>query len=206
MSLVTEIFDYVKENPGINSVDLKRNFVNKVVSHCIGELEHKGAITCKGNTYYALIQEIQEITASLDDALDEAIQDLQNKDHEKCKYKKCPKCNVSAEGEYFVDSIFGFRKINGKTIPQSHCRNCRSNKKIELKDTTRQLDSTAIALNKRSNINIEGIIIQKEIPRTVFTKFGKRVDLELLHREHHQVMLSFLEFLVSKHSRYYLCK
>ena len=177
MSLVTDIFEYVKENPGINSVDLQRNFVNKVVSHCIAELEHKGAIACKGNTYYTIIQEIQEMTASLDDALNEAIQCLQNKDHEKCKYKKCPKCGVSAEGEYFVDSIFGFRKINGKTIPQSHCRNCRSHKKNELKDTTRQLDSIAIASNKRTNINIEGIIIQKEIPRTIITKFGKRVDV-----------------------------
>jgi hypothetical protein len=43
------------------------------------------------------------------------------------KYAKCPCCGKSALGEDKIMELFGFRfKPNGKRIPQSYCRECRS--------------------------------------------------------------------------------
>lgn len=43
------------------------------------------------------------------------------------KYAKCPCCGKSALGEDKIMELFGFRfKPNGKIVPQSYCRECRS--------------------------------------------------------------------------------
>jgi len=39
----------------------------------------------------------------------------------------CPKCGLHAKGLDEINEKFGFRKVGGKQIPQSHCRACRSN-------------------------------------------------------------------------------
>lgn len=38
---------------------------------------------------------------------------------------KCPKCGKEAHGKDEIDQFFGWRKVNGKTVPQSHCKKCR---------------------------------------------------------------------------------
>lgn len=38
---------------------------------------------------------------------------------------KCPCCNKQADGLDGIEKLFGFRKVNGKKIPQSYCRACR---------------------------------------------------------------------------------
>lgn len=38
----------------------------------------------------------------------------------------CPKCKLRAEGLDEIKEKFGFRKIKEKSIPQSHCRKCRT--------------------------------------------------------------------------------
>lgn len=43
------------------------------------------------------------------------------------KYAECPCCGKSALGEDKIMELFGFRfKPNGKIVPQSYCRECRS--------------------------------------------------------------------------------
>lgn len=43
------------------------------------------------------------------------------------KYAKCPCCGKSALGDDKIMELFGFRfKPNGKIVPQSYCRECRS--------------------------------------------------------------------------------
>lgn len=41
---------------------------------------------------------------------------------------KCPKCEKLADGYDEITEVFGWRTVNGKTIPQSHCRKCRAKK------------------------------------------------------------------------------
>ena len=49
-------------------------------------------------------------------------------------FKKCPQCNVQSKGRANVETIFGFRRVGEKTIPQSYCRECRKKeRKIILK-------------------------------------------------------------------------
>lgn len=40
--------------------------------------------------------------------------------------KTCPRCQVEAAGRAEIDSVFGFRLMNGTERPQSYCRPCRS--------------------------------------------------------------------------------
>ena len=43
------------------------------------------------------------------------------------KYAKCPKCGKLALGEDKIMKLFGYRfRPNGKIVPQSYCRECRS--------------------------------------------------------------------------------
>lgn len=42
-------------------------------------------------------------------------------------WAECPCCGVSAEGEAEIEEVFGYRNMgDGRTIPQSYCRECRS--------------------------------------------------------------------------------
>ena len=38
---------------------------------------------------------------------------------------KCPCCGKEANGKDEIDNLFGWRVVNGKTIPQSYCYACR---------------------------------------------------------------------------------
>jgi hypothetical protein len=52
------------------------------------------------------------------------------------KVKSCPKCGLTAEGEDRIGVVFGYRNVKYKTksgpvtksVPQSHCRDCRKTK------------------------------------------------------------------------------
>jgi phage N-6-adenine-methyltransferase len=48
--------------------------------------------------------------------------------------KTCPRCPASAEGREAVEAVFGFRRLNGKVIPQSWCRKCRAGGTMSLVD------------------------------------------------------------------------
>ena len=40
----------------------------------------------------------------------------------------CPKCDKVAKGSIEkIEELFGFRKWEGRTFPQSHCKDCRKN-------------------------------------------------------------------------------
>ena len=39
---------------------------------------------------------------------------------------KCPHCKKTANGKDELEKLFGWRKVKGKTIPQSYCRVCRN--------------------------------------------------------------------------------
>lgn len=39
---------------------------------------------------------------------------------------KCEHCGEKAKGRDELEKLFGWRKVNGKTIPQAWCRKCRS--------------------------------------------------------------------------------
>lgn len=43
------------------------------------------------------------------------------------EYAECPCCGKQAHGEDEIEEIFGYRNMgDGRTIPQSYCRDCRS--------------------------------------------------------------------------------
>ena len=42
----------------------------------------------------------------------------------------CPNCKRRANGISGIEEHFGWRIVGGKKIPQSHCRACRANKKL----------------------------------------------------------------------------
>lgn len=43
------------------------------------------------------------------------------------QYAQCPCCGKIAYGNEEIEEKFGYRKLhNGKIIPQSYCRECRS--------------------------------------------------------------------------------
>lgn len=40
---------------------------------------------------------------------------------------ECPRCGKTANGRNAIERLFGYRTMpNGEIIPQSHCRECRS--------------------------------------------------------------------------------
>lgn len=41
---------------------------------------------------------------------------------------ECPNCNEKANNYEEIEEKFGWRIVNGKKIPQSYCRKCRSKK------------------------------------------------------------------------------
>lgn len=41
-------------------------------------------------------------------------------------YAECPHCGKIVYGEEDIEDEFGFRNTGSKTIPQSWCRDCRS--------------------------------------------------------------------------------
>jgi hypothetical protein len=43
-------------------------------------------------------------------------------------YAQCPKCKKEAHGKDEIDKFFGWRTVNGKTVPQSQCKKCRPQK------------------------------------------------------------------------------
>ncbi len=43
------------------------------------------------------------------------------------EYAECPNCGLVAHGEDEIEEDFGYRNVgSGKSIPQSWCRDCRS--------------------------------------------------------------------------------
>lgn len=43
------------------------------------------------------------------------------------EYAECPRCGKTAIGEEEIKKEFGYRTMeDGKVIPQSHCKTCRS--------------------------------------------------------------------------------
>ena len=161
MSLVTDVFDFVKTNPGVDGMKIQNHFLNNIVSESISELETQNAIKWTFTGYYPLKEELNEFNLSLDDCIDEIEKIIKDR-----KFKECPKCHVSAEGNDRITQIFGFRNDKGKVIPQSYCRKCRRNhgKGTQFQYTT-DFVSVRKAKTLKDNINIEGIIIQKQINR-----------------------------------------
>ena len=43
----------------------------------------------------------------------------------------CPVCGKEADDYDSISSLFGWRKIKGKTLPQSYCIECRTKKSKE---------------------------------------------------------------------------
>lgn len=41
---------------------------------------------------------------------------------------ECPHCGKKAAGKDEIDKYFGWRIVNGKTVPQSWCYACRDKK------------------------------------------------------------------------------
>jgi len=39
---------------------------------------------------------------------------------------KCPKCGKEVNGYDEIEEKFGWRIVNGRKVPQSHCRKCRN--------------------------------------------------------------------------------
>lgn len=39
---------------------------------------------------------------------------------------ECPHCGKKANNKDEIDKLFGWRVVNGKTVPQSWCYECRS--------------------------------------------------------------------------------
>lgn len=46
--------------------------------------------------------------------------------------KSCPRCPTTADGKDEIDAAFGFRRLDGKTVPQSWCRSCRNGGRLPL--------------------------------------------------------------------------
>tara|TARA_Y100000310_G_C20157469_1_gene567528 strand:+ start:135 stop:290 length:156 start_codon:yes stop_codon:yes gene_type:complete len=44
---------------------------------------------------------------------------------------ECPNCKMKAKGKDELEERFGWRNVGGKTIPQSHCRKCRTIRKSD---------------------------------------------------------------------------
>ena len=123
MSLVTDVFDFVKSNPGIDGMDIQNHFYNDTVSESIVDLEKNSAIRWTEQGYFVIKQQITSIKLSLEDLISEVEEIIQDQIS-----TTCPKCQIHVNGKQNVEKIFGFRKIRGKIITQSYCRKCRGNK------------------------------------------------------------------------------
>ena len=166
MSLVTDVFDYVKTNPGVDGMKIQNHCEDNTVSETISDLEEQHAIRWTRQGYYAIKQQITEMKLSLDDYIEELEKIIKDKIS-----TTCPKCHVFADGRKQVEKIFGFRKSNGKIIPQSHCKKCRNYKQKKCYnhkgrhdplECTTDFISARVAKNRQKNINIEGTVSQKE--------------------------------------------
>lgn len=73
------------------------------------------------------------------------------------KYAKCPRCGKSALGEDKIMELFGFRfKPNGKIVPQSYCRECRSEQIRERNKNKREQEiEKNIDINSLKHCNYE---------------------------------------------------
>jgi len=96
--------------------------------------------------------------------------------------KECPRCHKSAQGEDDVNRKFGLRRSGGKIIPQSYCRKCRNTKSNSIvefveSDNSIVLHSIKAAKNMLRGINLEGVIREKEIPKTVKTNYGGDISV-----------------------------
>jgi len=166
MSLVQAVFNYVKQNPGISGIQIQNKIIDSSVSSSIQHLASNGSIYWKNEGYYAMKHDIESVKASFDDTIDAIARIVKDE-----ILKECPRCHKSSQGEDEIRQRFGYRKNKGKTIPQSHCRKCRnkkSNSIVELHDQSNIIFHTAEqAKNMRYNINLEGIISEKEIPQII---------------------------------------
>jgi len=167
MSLVYDVFDFVKTNPGVDGMKIQSHFSNTVVSDSISDLEIRNAIRWTKQGYYVLTQQIEEIKLSLEDSLVQL--EKYFKEHISTT---CPNCTKRAIGKAQIESLFGFRNNKGNIIPQSYCRPCRSihtpktsyNSKYthDPLACTTYFVSAKVAKTMKNNINIEGVVIQKE--------------------------------------------
>ena len=53
---------------------------------------------------------------------------------------ECPRCNKKAKGIDEISGIFGWRTVNRKKVPQSHCNECRSKSRKKKFTDTNQLE------------------------------------------------------------------
>lgn len=41
-------------------------------------------------------------------------------------WAECPRCGIKAKNKDEIEELFGYREmVDGRRIPQSHCRKCR---------------------------------------------------------------------------------
>ena len=123
MSLVTDVFDYVKTNPGTDGINLQNHFSNDNVSDTLSNLESTNAIRWTNQGYVIIKQSVIDMRLSLDDLIEDVEEIIKEQ-----ILKTCPKCNINTKGKQNIEEIFGYRKCSGKVIPQSYCRKCRCNK------------------------------------------------------------------------------
>jgi|SaaInlStandDraft_2_1057019.scaffolds.fasta_scaffold03891_7 hypothetical protein len=123
MSLVTDVFDYVKTNPGTDGINLQNHFSNDNVSDTLSNLESTNAIRWTNQGYVIIKQSVIDMRLSLDDLIEDVEEIIKEQ-----ILKTCPKCNINTKGKQNIEEIFGYRKCSGKIIPQSYCRKCRCNK------------------------------------------------------------------------------
>ena len=167
MSLVTDVFDYVKTNPGVDGIQIQNHFSNNVVSDSISDLEIRNAIRWTKQGYYVLTQQLEEIKLSLEDSLEQLEKYLKENIS-----TTCPNCAKKAYGKTQIETLFGFRNDKGNIIPQSYCRPCRSKHtpmtSYNSKHVSHPLERTTnfvsskVAKTMKNNINIEGVVIHKE--------------------------------------------
>jgi len=170
MSLVYDVFDFVKTNPGVDGMKIQNYFSNNVVSDSLADLETRDAIRWTKQGYYVLTEQLEEMKLSLEDSLDQIEKYLKEN-----KSTKCPNCTKKAYGKVEIESLFGFRNDKGNIIPQSYCRPCRSNHIPKTSynskyahdplECTTNFVSAKVAKTMQNNINIEGVVIQKEIKK-----------------------------------------
>jgi hypothetical protein len=123
MSLVTDVFDFVKTNPGIDGIDIQNHFYSDSVSNSIEDLEKNNAIKWTNQGYFIIKQHITSIKLSLEDLINEVEEIIKDQIS-----TTCPKCQTHVSGKQDVEKIFGFRNTGRKIITQSYCRKCRCKK------------------------------------------------------------------------------
>ncbi|MGY5147884.1 MAG: hypothetical protein ACW9W4_07795 [Candidatus Nitrosopumilus sp. bin_7KS] len=85
---------------------------------------------------------------------------------ESINQKPCPKCSIKPTKDN-IESIFGMRMSNGKSIRQSYCRNCRISN----------------SLKDRDNEILEFILLNAPANPYDITKNFQRINLAQLERE-----------------------